>query len=441
MPFGLSTAPQTFTRAISKLLEGIKNIFVYIDDTIVATSDIKSHHDTLKEVFNRLTANFIQRNMEKSEFLKKEISFLDHIISQNTVKADLSTFDEFKIAKQPINQKELKSLLGYINFFRPYIQNLSTLIIPITDKLRQKGFSWTAEDQKIIKSVAEMINRNQELVIPKPNYDFQLYTDASLYAIAGVLTQENKTCKLFSRKLNAAEISYSIVEKEELAIIASLEKFKPIIGLAKVVVFTDNKNITFTESKSERAKRWRNRLSEFAVKIQHISGKENTAADYLSRNLLILPNPSVDYERIEQLASELQPHSWKVIKGRKLPFDPKDRFIVPEGYVNDFLTIMHLHMGHTGTRKIQETLQEFFWFSNFYKRISDFTSSCLECAKNKHSYTKKGKLYGYLESNNPKSKLSTDLLGPLPGSDFGLSECFYVLTITDIFTRYTVLVH
>ena len=291
MLFGLSTAPQTFTRAISKLLEGIKNIFVYIDDILVATSDIKSHHDTLKEVFNRLTANFIQRNMEKSEFLKKEISFLDHIISQNTVKADLSTFDEFKIAKQPRNQKELKSLLGYINFFRPYIQTLNTLIIPITDKLRQKDFSWTAEYQKIIKSVAEMINRNQELVIPKPNYDFQLYVDA----IAGVLTQKNKTCKLFSRKLNAAEISYSIVEKEELAIIASLEKFKPIIGLAKVVVFTDNKNITFTESKSERAKRWRNRLSEFVVKIQHISGKENTAADYLSRNLLILLSPSVDY--------------------------------------------------------------------------------------------------------------------------------------------------
>ena len=123
-----------------------------------------------------------------------------------------------------------------------------------------------------------------------------------------------------------------------------------------------------------------------------------------------------------------------------MPFDPKDRLIVPEGYVNDFLTTMHQHMGHTGTRKTQENLQEFFWFSNFYKRISDFTSSCLECTKNKRSYTKKGKLYGYLESNSPKSKLSTDLFGPLPGSDFGLSECFYVLTITDIFTRYTVLI-
>ena len=76
MPFGLSTAPQTFTRAISKLLEGLRHVHIYIDDILIATESAKSHFETVREVLARLKKHSIKCNTDKSEFMKKTDKFL-----------------------------------------------------------------------------------------------------------------------------------------------------------------------------------------------------------------------------------------------------------------------------------------------------------------------------------------------------------------------------
>ncbi len=80
MPFGLKTAPITFQRMITTLLGDLKkkNIFAYLDDIIIASSDEDSHLACLKTVLNRLRTAGLKVNLSKCEFLKNKIKFLGH---------------------------------------------------------------------------------------------------------------------------------------------------------------------------------------------------------------------------------------------------------------------------------------------------------------------------------------------------------------------------
>ena len=132
-----------------------------------------------------------------------------------------------------------------------------------------------------------------------------------------------------------------------------------------------------------------------------------------------------------------EPATWK---DYKLPLDSKNRIRISNSYVPEFLEFFHEYLGHPGTNKMQETLREFYYFEKFYKEVEKHCASCLPCAPNKPNYVKRDELVGFLSYAAPKEKISTDIYGPLTGTEFNRTETFYILTITDIFTRFTVFV-
>ncbi|KXZ75732.1 Retrovirus-related Pol polyprotein from transposon 17.6-like Protein [Tribolium castaneum] len=88
MPFGLKNAPATFQRVMDNILRGIQNekCLVYLDDIIIFSTSLEEHIVRLKKVFERLrNANF-KIQLDKSEFLRKEVAYLRHIITPEGVK-------------------------------------------------------------------------------------------------------------------------------------------------------------------------------------------------------------------------------------------------------------------------------------------------------------------------------------------------------------------
>lgn len=78
MPFGLKNAPSTFQRVMDNVLKELKSTIwlVYLDDIIIFSTSLQEHIENLRKVFHGLqTANF-KVQLDKSEFLKKEIAFL-----------------------------------------------------------------------------------------------------------------------------------------------------------------------------------------------------------------------------------------------------------------------------------------------------------------------------------------------------------------------------
>ena len=115
---------------------------------------------------------------------------------------------------------------------------------------------------------------------------FKIHTDASYFAIAGILTQEGRLVACTSKKLKPYQLAYPIREKELLAVVHSLETFRYYIeNNPDIVIFTDHQsllNIT-TMPQKDRIYRWILTLLEFSFKIEYIEGGKNIVADCMSR--------------------------------------------------------------------------------------------------------------------------------------------------------------
>ncbi|GFW09536.1 retrovirus-related Pol polyprotein from transposon opus [Trichonephila clavipes] len=126
-------------------------------------------------------------------------------------------------------------------------------------------------------------------VLQLPNFteQFNLFTDASGVGIGAVLNQNHRPIAFASRTLNKAERNYTVTERECLAVIWALNKFKTYFGSLPVKVITDHAALTeLTNGKNffSRMIRWALKLSEVNIEWKHLPGVQNVVADVLSRN-------------------------------------------------------------------------------------------------------------------------------------------------------------
>lgn len=125
-----------------------------------------------------------------------------------------------------------------------------------------------------------------------PDYKkpFAIACDASDVAIGAVLTQEfdkeeHPIC-YFSQKLTTAERKYSVTQRECLAVIRAIEKFRGYIEGVHFTVHCDHAALSYLKSmKSPTAlmSRWLVRLNAFDFTIKYRKGSVNVVPDALSR--------------------------------------------------------------------------------------------------------------------------------------------------------------
>ncbi|KII70242.1 Transposon Tf2-6 polyprotein [Thelohanellus kitauei] len=337
-------------------------------------------------------------------------------------------------------------LIGRLNWYRPFVKNLSGKIADITDKLKGSAeFKWTEEDGKVLYDIYEEIKKQTLLNFPDYTKAFTLYTDASLKGIGGILTQEDKLVGIFSYKFKPNELNYNTIEKEFLGIYLSLNHFKNIIFNSLTHVYTDNKNLTYNpDNSSKRVQNWKNLLNDFDYELHHIKGCDNLAADEISRVYLIDENQGYNYpyEEIQkwQQSEVTQFSKTKQIFEHFLKFDEKDRLIIPTKYGVKFVRKVHEDLGHPGGRSLIGILKSYICLPGLSKICYHVSKSCILCQQNKPFNPRKGKLTGGIYSEKPFSIISSDIVGPYESQNF-INDLdnnkFWILTVTDICTRYS----
>lgn len=293
MPFGLRNAPSTFQRLMNNILNDLipHTCLVYLDDILVYSTSLQEHLNKLKLVFDRLKTHNFKIQLDKSEFLKKEVIYLGHKLSEKGVQPNDEKIKVIKSFPIPKTQKEIKSFLGLVGYYRKFIPDFAKLTKPMTKCLKKNAKVIHSEDFK------EAYEKSKQLLINSPilqypdfEKSFILTTDASDVAIGAVLSQgsvgSDKPIAYASRTLSETESRYSTIEKELLAIIWAVKYFRPYLYGRQFTIYTDHKPLTWLMSLKDpnsKLTRWRLRLEEYDYKIVYKKGKYNTNADTLSR--------------------------------------------------------------------------------------------------------------------------------------------------------------
>ena len=125
LPFGIKSSPAIFQEVMLRVTANLKGILVYLDDILVMGKTQDEHDTHLKSLLETLKNHNIRINEAKSQYNKREICYLGHIISQHGISPNPIRVQEFVLAKYPENKQELQSWLGSVQYYAKFIPNVS----------------------------------------------------------------------------------------------------------------------------------------------------------------------------------------------------------------------------------------------------------------------------------------------------------------------------
>ncbi|GFV37770.1 retrovirus-related Pol polyprotein from transposon 17.6 [Trichonephila clavipes] len=190
--------------------------------------------------------------------------------------------------KPPKNNREMKKFLRMAGWYQKFIPHFAHICEPLY-RLKKKGakFNWSTEAHDAFDKIKRALTEAPVLQLPNFTEQFNLLTDASGVGIFAVLNQNPRPIAFASRTLNKAKINYTVTERECLAVIWALNKFKTYFGSLPVKVITDHAALTkLTNGKnlSSEMIRWAQKLTELNIEWEHRPGVQNVVADILSRD-------------------------------------------------------------------------------------------------------------------------------------------------------------
>jgi hypothetical protein len=464
MPFGLTNAPATFQGMIQSVLREYLDIsaVVYLDDILIYSRTLDEHREHVDQVLRRLQEHQLLVEPEKSKFHAQEVDYLGHTIRPGEVSMQAEKIEAVRDWPTPQNVKDVRSFLGFANYYRRFIQGYAKIAAPMSDLTKNDTkFKWDNKTQEAFDNLRKSITEGPVLRIPDPERPFEVETDASDYALGGQLGQRDDEGRLhpiafFSKKLSGPELNYQIHDKELMAIIMAFQEWKPYLCGAnhKVKVYTDHKNLTqFTTTKelNKRQTRWAEFLSEFDFQIIYMKGSENGRADALSRRtdhetevpvtattlLRTAEDGSLEMaERQINALFRLQPDD----KWKNLPQDPETgRTQVPEDKKEELVQEFHAAPanGHKGVFKTWKKISAIYDITR--REVAKTLAKCDTCQKNKAT---RHKPYGELRvlpiPQRAWGSIAFDHITKLPLSREPMSGAKYdsIFVVTDRLTKY-----
>src|SRR5467141_3687982 len=297
MFFGLTNSPATFQTMINDIFrelidEGV--VVIYMDNILIFSGQTKEeHHAIVVWVLDILRRHRLYLKAEKCTFRQPTVEYLGLILLEGRVEMDPVKVAGVRDWPTPRNVTEVQSFIGFVNFYRRFIQDFSHVSKPL-NQLTKKGeaWKWTKDEWKAFEELKQLITSTPILIQPNQDAQFRLEMDTSGYATGAVLSQLCEDEKwhpvgFTSKSLSSAERNYKIHDKELLSVIRGLEEWRHILEGTKhtIEVLNNHRNLTYFRE-SQNLNRWQARwsffLSRFDFSLIHRPGRHSAKPDALS---------------------------------------------------------------------------------------------------------------------------------------------------------------
>ena len=472
MYFGMSNSPPTFQMFMNMILAATQDkhrplgteILDYMDDILIAskgTASIHDHRAAVRDVLQVLQDYDLFLKPEKCVWESPRVDYLGLILEKGVTRMDPAKIAGVRDWPTPTTVKQVRSFLGFCNFYCAFIRGFSHLAKPLNN-LTKKDTPWTWGDkqQTAFDTLRERIISEPVLIQPDLSKPFEIEVDSSGFARGAVLLQKGEDNKkhpiaFYSQTLTDAERNYPIKDLEFSAIVYTLLHWRPFLAGSPhdIIVHTDHSNLTaWTQPQkiSRRVARLVQALEEFLIKLKHISGRSNGRADALSRqadydqgegdneSVIVLPEevfirttttlPPQD-ERV--LKPWINAHNIVKIQGKWW----KDNCEVVTAEPIQRRQIISQHhdpptMGHPGISRTTQLIRQHFWWPKLASEVEQYVKGCADCQRNKtNTQGRKAPLSPIFPQPNalPFTTIAMDFIVKLPKSQ-GYNS---ILTITD----------
>ena len=447
MPFGLCGAPFSFQQLMSLVLkeENWKSCVIYLDDVLIYSSTFEQHVKHVETILRKIEGAGLKLSPSKCHFFSSEVKFLGHVVNSQGLQTDPAKIEKIKNWSKPETVAELRSFLGFCNYYRKFISNYALLSAELENALsnldKKKSeknikLTWSDEMSVSYEKMKDKLCNPPILAFPRQDCEYILDTDASYYGIGAVLSQmqdnEEKVIAYASRKLTKYERSYCITRKELLSAYYFITYFKQYLLGKKFKIRTDHKALTWLmgwkQPKTAQYCHWISELEIYEFEIEHRKGKDHVNADFLSR--------------IEDCGQcEIKHADPKKSRNVKIEYFPRANLIkhtenLTVGKKMKILKEFHDDIGHIGVVKMNELLLRNYCWDNIRNDIREYVSKCFSCAQRKVS-GKKGGPDIPITAFKPFERVMIDISGPLVASKNGYR---YILGIVDVFSRFVMLI-
>lgn len=465
MPMGLCNSGSTLCELIDRLfgVEFEPHAFPYLDDFIVATEEFDCHISVLEKIAARLKSAGLTISPTKSKFCMQRLKFVGHIIDGEGIKPDMSKIQPIVEYPPPTSVKDVRRLLGMVGWYRRFIPNFSSITAPISELLKKNklSFKWTDEAQNAFVQVRSALTSEPVLTTPKYDLPFFIQTDASDIGLGAVLFQVKSgneyVVAYHSAKLTPAQRKYHVTERECLAVLSAIEKFRPYVEGTAFTVITDHASLLWLSNLKDptgRLARWALRLQSYDFTLVHRKGKNNVVPDALSRafNVDLIDLSNVAATKDEWYAKTIKTANANGCAKMGYKYENNVLFYnvkrgyqashygwkicVPKEYVLEVLRSCHdeptaAHAGYF--RTLCRVKDRYFW-PKMDKDVRAYVGVCSVCKASKATNRNETAPMGnFREPLRPFHILSLDYIGPLPLSKKGSR---FILVVVDLFSKF-----
>ncbi|CAH9095864.1 unnamed protein product [Cuscuta epithymum] len=411
MPFGLTNAPATFQAAMNAILAPYlrKFVTVFFDDILIYSRSHEEHLGHLRQVLSCLLYHEFYLKLAKCVFCQESTEYLGHIITKEGVKVDPNKIVAIESWPIPKTVRQLRGFLGLSGYYRRFIKGYATIASPLTDLLQKDKFIWSASATQAFQDLKMAFTTAPVLCLPNFSLKFVVETDASNVGIGAVLMQQDHPISYFSKKIGPKLQTASTYIQELYAITEAVRKWRQYLLGSSFIIRTDHQSLKTLFSHvilTPEQHKYVDKLLGFDFQIEFKPGKDNSAADSLSRIhehpvcLLLASRPTPEF--LDVLRAENQTfndlrHLHTQLEAGALPSDyttnngvllyKRRYYLSPNSsLIDDLLHDFHCSKmgGHTGPKRTLVKLASIFYWPHMRRTVDEYVSSCLTCQQTKY---------------------------------------------------------